>query len=173
MSGTGVDLASKTLKELDQMVENHEKTAGGRSHPRYALLLEARAKLSQEGKLLSIERSMDHLREKAIEGVCTSYGKLAAASGIEWSRARTQMNGTRGHLERLLDICHARGLPMLTAICVDKDGVEKGELSETALAGFANGARHLGYEFTDEAEFHRQQRDACFAWGRSQRAAAD
>lgn len=77
------------------------------------------------------------------------------------------MNGPNGHLDRLLDICHARGLPLLTAICVNQNKVAIGELGEDALAGFANGARRLGLKVHDPFRFHQQCREACWEWGRS------
>jgi hypothetical protein len=35
---------------------------------------------------LSFERSLDHLKQAAIEQRCTTKGALAVASGVEWSR---------------------------------------------------------------------------------------
>lgn len=46
------------------------------------------------------------------------------------------MNGPHGHLDRLLELSYARGLPLLTAICVNQDRLEEGELGDEALAGF-------------------------------------
>ncbi len=56
------------------------------------------------------------------------------------------MNGEGGHLDRLLDMCHARGLPLLTAICVNQEGLRTGHLSREALAGFIKGIRRRGYQ---------------------------
>jgi hypothetical protein len=78
------------------------------------------------------------------------------------------MNGANGHLDRLLDICHARGLPLLTAICVNQEGVSTGELEPEALKGFATGARRLRFVFHDDLAFHHEQRAASWAWGRAQ-----
>lgn len=166
-----MDFGDKSLKELNQLVENYERAPGGRAHPRYRPLLEARARKSHEGKLLNLDRSMEHLERAAMEGACTTYGQLAAASGVPWSKARTQMNGAGGHLDRLLDICHARGLPLLTAIVVNEKGVADGELEPVALAGFVAAARRLGMLVTDERAFHHMQRDATWEWGRAGLAA--
>ena len=72
-----------------------------------------------------------------------------------------------GHLDRLLDICHARGLPLLTAICVNQEGLRDGRLSPEALAGFVKGVRRLGYQaLTSEAEtFLRKCQQECLEWG--------
>lgn len=113
---------------------------------------------------------MSLLQQAAIEQRCVSYGEIAAANDVEWNTARHRMNGANGHLDRLLDHCHARGLPMLPAICVNKAGLASGELEASALAGFAEGARRLGYAVTDELAFHHEHRDECWAWGRRQAA---
>ena len=151
-----MDLSSKSDKEIDQWIRNHEiKSATGA--PLYGLLLEERARRSKTKHSLDVETSL-----KALQ--------LAAANGVDWNQARHRMNGANGHLDRLLDICHARGLPMLPAICVNKQGLETGELEPAALAGFAEGARRLGFKVTDELAFHHEHRDECWAWGRRQSA---
>lgn len=78
------------------------------------------------------------------------------------------MNGANGHLDRLLDLCHARGLPLLTAICVNLTGVSTGELGDDALVGFATGARRLGWPVTNPRALHHRCRDECWAWGKTQ-----
>ncbi|MGW8281473.1 hypothetical protein ACWGK7_18505 (plasmid) [Sphingomonas aurantiaca] len=154
----------KTDAEIGNWIRNHE-TAGKTSAPLYLELLEERARRSQSGHRLDFGRSLEHLERAARERTCTSYGALAAASGVEWSKARHQMNGPNGHLDRLLDICHARGLPMLTAICVNQSNVANGELAEEALSGFVAGARRLGIAVDDPVEFHHRCRDEAWNWG--------
>ena len=163
-----MDLSAKTDKELDQWIANHERAAGGTARPLYHQLLEERARRSQAKHTLNLERSLGHLKQAAVRQICTTYGDLAIASGVEWSQARHQMNGATGHLDRLLDLCHARSLPLLTAICVNQAGVSTGELGEDALDGFAAAARRLGFLVTDERAFHHQCRDECWSWGREQ-----
>jgi hypothetical protein len=161
-----MDLAAKTDDELDQWITNHEKQSGGTARPLYLKLLEERARRSQRTQRLNLEKSLEHLKDAARRGTCTSYGELAAASSLEWSQARHQMNGTNGHLDRLLDLCHARGLPLLTALCVNQGGVSTGELGGEALAGFAKGAQRLGLLVMDERTYHHRCRDECWEWGR-------
>jgi hypothetical protein len=48
------------------------------------------------------------------------------ASGIEWSHPRHQMNGPHGHLDRLLELCYARGLPFLQLFASIRIGSSKG-----------------------------------------------
>ncbi len=159
-----VDLSSKSDAEVGQWIANHE-TKGATAEPLYLALLEERARRAQAKNNLDPDKSLACLIGAAREQVCTTYGALAAASGVEWSKARRAMSGAGGHLDRLLDVCHARGLPMLTALCVNQGGVKSGELEPDALKGFCAGARRLGFTVADEVAFHHEQRDACWQWG--------
>lgn len=161
------EFAKKSDAQLDQWIENHEKKAATGS-PLYQELLEERARRGQSKSGLQVARSLEILRHAARNGKCVTYGDLAKASGVDWNRARHRMNGAGGHLDQLLDICHVRGLPLLTAICVNQASVETGDLEPSALSGFAVGARRLGYAVIDEVGFHRAKRDECWDWGRAQ-----
>ena len=160
-----MDLSQKTDKELDQWIANHEAKRAT-AQPLYHQLLEERVQRAQLKQKLNHERSLEHLKQAAIRQSCTTYGELAAASGVEWSQARHQMNGASGHLDRLFDLCHARKLPPLTAICVNQAGVATGELGDDALAGFVAAARRFGFQIMDERAFHHQCREQCWKWGR-------
>jgi hypothetical protein len=161
------DFSSKTDAEIDQWIANYEK--GGQTEAaRYYELLEERGRRSGKRQGLDLERSLSALKQAAISGICITYGDLAKASGVEWSKARHQMNGKHGHLDRLLELCHARQLPLLTAICVNQSGLRDGELEENALFGFAEGARRIGRTFADELAFHHACREECWSWGQTQ-----
>ena len=163
-----MELTTKTDPEIETWIRNHEN-AGKTTEPLYLKLLEERVRRAQLRHKLDFNRSLEHLKRAAINQTCTSYGALAAASGVEWSKARHQMNGTNGHLDRLLDICHARGLPLLTAICVNQGNIADGELGEEALAGFVAGAQRLGLPVDNPLKFHHRCRDECWAWGAGKR----
>ncbi|MDD2861474.1 MAG: hypothetical protein PHI71_10470 [Acidiphilium sp.] len=163
-----MDLSTKTDEQINQMIVNHERAPGGRNLPKYPILLEERARRTQLNHKLNLEKSMERLKNAARDGVCIAYGDLAKASGVDWSQARHQMNGSNGHLDRLLDLCHARGLPLLTAICVNQESVSACELGDDALAGFTTGARRLGLLVADPRAFHHQCRAECWAWGKTQ-----
>lgn len=160
-----MDLTTKSDDEFDTWILNYERNAVT-DLPFFRQLLEERARRGKVKYALDVEVSLKLLRQAAIEQRCVSYGEVAAANGVEWNKARHRMNGANGHLNLLLDVCHARNLRMLPAICVNKAGLVSGELEASALAGFAEGARRLGYEVTDELAFHHEHRDECWAWGR-------
>ncbi len=167
MGGAMTDLSAKTDKEIENFIRNHEQK-GATSLPFYHDLLEERARRSQAKHKLDIDKSLALLRQAAIEQRCVTYGDLAKASGVAWSQAHRRISGANGHLDRLLDVCHARGLPLLTALCVNQGGLKTGELEEYSLAGFAAGARRLGIPVVDELAFHHECRDASWTWGRDQ-----
>lgn len=162
------DLAEKTDNQIDQWIHNHERK-GATGEPLYLELLEERARRSKQKGLLDVNKSLELLTQAAIEQRYVTYGDLAKANNVEWSRARHRMNGMNGHLDRLLDVCHARGLPLLPAICVNGSGRTSGELEPAALGGFSTGARRIGFVFDDASAFHRQMRENCFQWGRAGR----
>jgi len=159
--------ADKTDAQIDQWILNHERN-GATDAPLYRELLAERARRSEGAGRLSIGKSIELLIRAATEQRCVTYGDLAKASGVEWSRARHKLSGANGHLDRLLDICHARRLPLLPALCVNESGRESGELEPAALSGFVGGARRLGVTVVDERAFHHEARDECWRWGREQ-----
>jgi 5-methylcytosine-specific restriction protein B len=157
------DFSEKTDDEIRSWIRNHEeKKATGT--PLYHALLEEDARRRE--KHLKIEASLLYLMSAARAGRFTSYGELAAASNTPWNIARHQMNGAGGHLDQLLNVCHSRGLPLLSSICVNQEGLRTGALGEEALAGFIKGAIRLGYSPTDWKAFLKSSQDECFAWGR-------
>jgi len=163
-----MDLTAKNDPDLNRMIANYERKPGGVALPLYKQLLEERARRSQASQRLNPDRTLEHLKDAATRQVCTTYGNVAKASGVAWAQARRQMDGASGHLNRVADLCHARGLPFLTALCVNQNDVESGELKGEALAGFVACARRFGFLVTDEQAFHREQRDACWRWGLQQ-----
>lgn len=166
-----IDLAGKTDKEIDNFIHNHQEKRQTNTEF-YRCLIEERARRTQTRKLLDFDKSIAHLKQAAIQQKCVSYGELAEASNVEWKKASHSMNGKGGHLDQLIDLCQKRDLPMLTALCVNQSGLKTGELEETALTGFVDGAKRLGLakEITDKRAFHIAQRDKCWAWGREQSA---
>jgi hypothetical protein len=152
-----------TDDEIKTLIANHER-AGATTAPRYREVVEEHA--LRFGKGLRVDVSLAHLKQAANERRFTTYGALAEANGVSWSQARRRMDGAHGHLDDLLSICHAHGLPLLTALCVNKEGLADGSLTDAALSGFTKGAQRLGYVVTDERAFLRNWQEQCFAWAR-------
>ncbi len=165
------ELSTKTDAEIDQWIRNHEQR-NATSSSLYKKLLEERAARSKAKGLLEIEKSLVALKQAAKEQRFITYGDLASVNHVPWTKARHRMNGTSGHLDLLLDVCHARGLPLLPAICVNESGRTTGTLEAAALAGFIAGALRVRAGagelpiIGDEKEFHRKTCEECFKWGR-------
>jgi hypothetical protein len=153
-----VNFAEKSDQEIDTWISNHEIRKQTDS-PLYRALLEERARRSSNH--LNVDRTLDYLRDYAKKQKFTTYGQVAEANGMDWKNARRHMPR---HLDRGLEVCHARGWPLLTAICVKQNEVETGELSGDSLAGFIKGVRRLGYSVTDEKQFLKDAQKACFEW---------
>lgn len=156
------DLSKKTDDEIRVWIENHEKKKVTDT-PLYLALVEEQAR--RRGRGLKADVSIGHLTAAAREGRFTTYGALAEANGVSWNEARHLMNGAGGHLDQLLSICHARGLPLLPSICVNQQAIKTGVLEKNSLQGFVKGAIRLGIPVTDGTAFLRESQEACFAWG--------
>ena len=68
------------------------------------------------------------------------------------------------HLDQLVKISHERGWPLLSAIVVNKENVETGELAGESLAGFLAAVDKIGVPVEDPQAFLKQQQQAVFAW---------
>lgn len=162
MSKTAKPASDLSDADLKTLIQNHER-AGQTQVARYRDLVEEHARRFGHG--LRVDVSLACLVEAARAGRFTTYGDLAEANNVPWSQARRRMSGAHGHLDNLLSVCHARKLPLLTALCVNKEATSDGEMVDEALHGFVKGAQRLGYKVTDERAFLRECQRLCFAWG--------
>jgi 5-methylcytosine-specific restriction enzyme B len=110
---------------------------------------------------LDLEKTYAAILESARKHEFISYGKLAEANNVEWSKARRLMPN---HLGQLVTIAHERGWPMPSAIVVNKDDLSTGNLREGSLDGFISAARAVGHTVEDPAAFVRDQQEKVFAW---------
>jgi hypothetical protein len=156
-----MDLTSKSDAEIDTWISNHERLKKTDTELFRSLVVE---RGRRHGRGLSIDVSMQAMMQAAKNGKFISYGELAEANGIAWTKARHLMNGKHGHLDNLLAHCHANGLPLFTAIVVQKGKLESGDMEDFTLAGFVEGAERIGCSVTDDHEFLRLCQEACFTW---------
>lgn len=118
----------------------------------------------RKGRRLDLSTTFDVVSKAAREGRCISYGQVAAASGVEWSSAHRAIGP---HLDQLLQACHQRGLPLLSAIVVNQQNIASRRLEPSALKGFIDGVQRLGIAVTDAEQFLHDAQDRVFAWGRA------
>lgn len=113
---------------------------------------------------LDLNRSYEAILERARQGRFVTYGDVAAASGVEWAKARRPIPF---HLENLLRISHERGWPLISAIVVSKDKLETGQLEGDSLSGFLAAVKKLGFTVDDPQAFVHQQQQAVFEWAKT------
>lgn len=147
--------------QIVQEIENH--LAWQRSGKPYSAANKERLTELQrahgERDGLNFETSRAAIINAASEGRFISYGDLAEANGVDWNRAYRQIGN---HLWMLVQWSHGQGLPMLSAIVVNKQNLASGNMEPETIAGFCRAAEELGYKFDDAVEFLKQQQDAVF-----------
>ncbi|MCP5299077.1 MAG: AAA family ATPase [Chromatiaceae bacterium] len=93
-----------------------------------------------------------------------SYGDIAAANDAPWQKVRRLVPN---HLGSLVVLAHERGWPMLSAIVVNKQNLDSGEISGNALDGFLGAAEMIGEHVGNPANFVREQQRQVFEWAKT------
>jgi hypothetical protein len=153
-------------QELRNVIANHRKN-GKFGAPYYLAAMEELAR--RKGQGLDFQKSFDLIRKAGAERRFLSYKELADASGSEWSTVRYAINA---HLGDLIDYAYGKGWPLLSAIVVNHQNVETGDMEPTTLKGFVEAARALGYAVADEKAFLREQQERVFEWALSDSVAS-
>ena len=161
MGTSPIDPKNLNDDELQNLIDNYRRK-GATDQKVYIEALAEHAK--RKGKGLNFETTMRVIRKAAADGRFLSYGQLAEASRADWNQVRYAMGP---HLDDLLEYCHRNGLPLLSAIVVNKPNLESGNLEPDSLKGFVAGARRLGIPVTDNQLFLREQQEKVFSWARS------
>ena len=154
-----IDVTKLSKDGLQNLIKNYrDRNAADEANFRDAVVeLEGRI-----GKGLNFEKSKAAIRSAAKERRFLSYKDLADESSADWSKVRYEVGG---HLWRLISDARDHGMPMLSAIVVNKPNVGTGKMEPETLKGFIAAAKALGHTVTDEEAFLRDQQDAVFAWG--------
>jgi len=157
------DLSGKDVAALRAMKENYERRDKTKDPVFVAILAELQRK---EGGGLNFEKSLEVIRDAAREGRCLSYKEVVESSDIEWSKVRYKVGPM---LDRMLEWCYRRGIPLLPVIVVNKDMLETGQLRGDSLAGFVRGCERLGIEVTPSPEvFADAEKARVFDWARTE-----
>jgi hypothetical protein len=161
MARPETDVKSLDNVQLENLIENH-RAKGATDRTLYIEALAEQAK--RTGKGLDFATTMRVIKQAAAEKKYLSYGEIAAASGVDWNKVRYAIGP---HLDSLLEYCHRNGLPLLTAIVVNKQNLQSGDLEAESLKGFVAGARKIGIPITDEKSFLRDQQRLVFEWAKA------
>jgi hypothetical protein len=157
-----IDIASLSDPKLSSLIANHRRL-GATSEPNYVAALAESARRSGGG--LDFETTKTAIIEAARDRRFISYLDIANASGVPWNKIHRNVGR---HLDELLEWCHRSGFPLLTAIVVNKPNVGTGRLEESALRGFVEGARRVGYSVIDSEAFLAEQQRRVFDWAASE-----
>jgi hypothetical protein len=123
-------IAEHTDQEIQNLIDNHRRR-NLTTAPRYLEAPEEQAK--RKGRGLTFATSMAAIRDAARVGPFLSYKELADASGVEWNRVHYAIGG---HLWSLVEYAHRQGWPMLSAIVVNQQHTNTGEMEPETLKGF-------------------------------------
>jgi 5-methylcytosine-specific restriction protein B len=93
-----------------------------------------------------------------------TYGDIAKAQNLEWSKVRYAMNS---HLETLLGMSAANDWPLLTAIVVNQGGLQSGSMVDSAMEGFVAAAKRYGRSVKSPTDFVRAEQEATFKWAQN------
>lgn len=153
-----IDVSRLTDPQLNNLIENHRRQ-GAVDAPAYVAALAESAR--RRGVGLDFETTKRAILAAAKKRRFLSYLDIANASGIAWNKVHRNIGR---HLDELLEWAHRLGLPLLTAIVVNKPNVATGRLEESALKGFVEGARRVGFVVGDHEKFLTEQQDRVFQW---------
>ena len=153
------DFSSMTDDEIETWIFNHERKRATHSQL-YGHLVEERNR--RHGQGLSLDVSIPFIIRAAKKRRFVSYGDLAEVNKQEWAKVRYPMNK---HLGDIISYSRNKGWPPLTAIVVNGENVETGDMEQTTLKGFVEAARWLGYDVADPAHLYlRKCQKDCFSW---------
>lgn len=151
-----VTLSDKDIKTLIKNYQLRRETA----RPYYQeLIVEANRRTCGD---LNIEKSIAVITDAARRGSYITYGDVAKASGCDWRKVRHPMNQ---HLQRVIEYCHARNMPLLSSIVVNQKALGSGGMQATALSGFVRGFEEAtGNKISDPAAFLSEEQARVFSW---------
>jgi len=156
-----ISLDSKPTKDLETIVANCVRL-NRTDDPVFAaanavLALRLTGEYNMEKTIKAIVK-----RGKLRSFLC--YKDIADASGLNWVKSR---RGVMAHLEALSFHAAGKGWPMLSAIVVNKDKIETGEMTAENLKVFLEGVREAGREVDiDDIAFMKREQQRVFIWCR-------
>lgn len=152
-----IDIDKLTNEQLENLIANYRKKKASDEVFLRALAAHAR----RVGNGLNFDTTLNVVQKAALERRFVSYLEIAEASGANWNKVHYSIGQ---HMFDLIEFCHLRGMPLLSAIVVNKPNVRTGEMEPATLKGFVAGARALGIPVTDAHAFLKEQQEKVFSW---------
>ena len=156
MTAVAINMASKSPDELKTLIANHERIGKTDTERYHQAVAELATRNSGE---LTLEKTVAAITVAAKRGIYISYKDVADANGAAANRVQFRI---AKHLLEVSRHAHRMGLPMISAIVVNKLHVTDGKMEPKTLAGFCACARGLDIEVGDEAAFLQTQQRAVF-----------
>jgi hypothetical protein len=157
-----IDIESKSKEELENIVANHRRLK------KYSapLFLKAVAQLERKKTgSFDLEKTVTVIRASAVNRRFLSYKDVAEASGLDWSRVHWTIGP---HLETVCEYAHGKGWPLLSAIVVNVDKVDSGEMRAENLKGFVAAAQAVGRDVgADYVRFVHDEQQRVFDWAKN------
>jgi hypothetical protein len=153
-----LNLSDKTVGELESLVKNHQDHGKTDSD----IYIDALRELElRRTKGLDLKKTLELVSEAARARRFVRYQEVAAVNDLEWSRIHYQIGR---HLLALCEYCHRKGLPLLSAIVVNAENVDTGEMKPESQSGFIEAARLIGLVVLDEKKFVSDEQEKVFSW---------
>lgn len=153
-----MDLSDRDEQSLRNMIDNYRRHGKTQEEPYIEALRELERR---RGKGLDLQKTLQLVQSRASERKFVRYREVAEVNGFEWAKIHWEIGK---HLEALCEYGHRRGLPLLSSIVVNSDGVETGSLKPASKAGLIAAAEKLGYRVSDTDQFIAEQQTKVFDW---------
>jgi hypothetical protein len=153
-----IDFSDKDIGQIENIIKNYRDHGQTDSEAYIDALRELELR---RGKGLDLQKTLDFVVEAAKAHRYVGYKEIADLNGFEWAKIHWQIGG---HLFSLCEYAHRKGLPLLSAIVVNAEFIETGDMKPESRAGLIESARLLGIAVGDEVEFMRSEQERVFAW---------
>ena len=152
-----IDLKTLSDERLENLIQNY-KRHNATDRMEYRECIEEHNR--RFGGSFDLQKTIDFIISRARARRFSSYGEIAELHGADWSKVRHKMPH---HLWDVVRWAHSKGLPMLSAVVVNKQHIETGKMEPETLKGFISAAEQLGYMIEDPQKFLCDQQEKCFA----------
>ena len=157
-----IEIATLDDHQLKNLIKNYEDK-GETKADLYTLAVSELDRRVSKG--LNIQKTVDFLKTAAGENRFVTYGDVAKANDIDWSKVRRPMSK---HLGNVLSYCHGNRMPYLTTIVVSQPNSESGKFDESNLKGLIDGLSRLGVSIPwhKAQQFVEDEQQKVFDWAK-------
>ena len=159
-----LDYSNKTIGELENFVKNYREKGKTDSEAFIVMLRELELR---RGKGLDLQKTLDHVIKAAQSHRYVAYKEIAEINGLPWTEIHWEIGD---HLGKLCEYAHRKGMPLLSSIVVNQDGLANGQMKADSRKGFIDAAINLGFSIRDDEAFVMSEQEKVFAWAEKEPA---